>query len=346
MPDVISESQKRALLISFQQDPTLVPGIDSYHADWPNWLEALIGYEESTLVPFPTGGTVIEMPNTPLKIALAGDWGAQTDAARVVGKIIAEEAPDYSIHLGDVYVSGTHFEHGIFAQQWPTGTLGTFCLDANHDLYSGGAGYLETLANPKFAAQGGQPYFALRNKNWLIVGLDSARASTSMLYQQGWLDPIQLAWLADLIDNKGGRQVILLSHHDAFNPSCLDSTESRRSTAIVYKPLLSQILKLGVTGYWYWAHVHCPVVYAPSQGLSCRCIGHGGVPYQPFPGAPSVYGDEVVTLLWAETEPIAGLDRSAAGFAVLYLDGMTLREQIIDEFGGPVWSDSYVGLTH
>lgn len=342
-----SDSRIKSLHISFAQDPTLVPGISPYHADWPGWIDALIGYEESTLVPFPTGGTVIEMPDTPLKIALAGDWGAQTDAARVVGQIIAEEACDYSIHLGDVYTTGDHFEHGIFAEQWPAGKLGSFCLDGNHDLYSSGAGYLETLANPKFTAQGGQPYFALRNRSWLIVGLDSARASTSVLYQEGLFDSIQMAWLADLIRNKGDRQVILLSHHDAFNPACLDSTESRRSTAIVYKPILSQILKLGITGYWYWAHVHCPVVYAPSQGLKCRCIGHGGVPYLPFPGAPAVYGDDVVKLLWAEQEPIAGLDRAAAGFAMLFLDGPNLREQFIDEFGRSVWSsDFYVGPQH
>lgn len=342
---MVSESQKRALLISFQQDPTLVPGLDPYHADWPDWLDALIAYQESTPVEFPARGAVIEMRDTPLTIALAGDWGAQTDAARVVGQIIAEEAPDYAIHLGDVYVSGDHFEHGIFAQQWPAGKLGTFCLFANHDKYSGGTGYLETLANPKFAAQQGQPYFALRNKSWIIAGLDSARASTSMLYQEGLFDAVQLAWLTDLVANKGDRQVILLSHHDAFNPACLDSTESRRSTAIRYKPLLSQILKLGIVGYWYWAHVHTPVVYAPSQGLMCRCIGHGGVPYLPFPGAPAVYGDDVVKLLWAENEPIAGLDRAAAGFAMLFLDGTNLREQIIDEFGRISWS-SYVGIQH
>lgn len=40
------------------------------------------------------------------KVSVAGDWGAGTDEAYLVGKQISVGVPDYTIHLGDVYYVG------------------------------------------------------------------------------------------------------------------------------------------------------------------------------------------------------------------------------------------------
>src|SRR5258706_13696501 len=79
------------------------------------------------------------------KIGVAGDWGTGTESAYGVARELGSHAPDYTIHLGDVYYSGTSQEYqDYFLASWPRGTKGTFALNANHEMYSGGNGYFET----------------------------------------------------------------------------------------------------------------------------------------------------------------------------------------------------------
>lgn len=319
-------------MFNLWSDPTLVPGCGQYEKYDPGWAELLFAYQGSDRAIFPQGGTVIDVPDT-LKLVLAGDWGTATEpAVSTIRSLMLAEHADFTIHLGDVYYAGEPSEEAAFASAWPAGAMGSLALNSNHEMYGGGFGYLQTLANPKFAAQGGKTYFALRNSRWLIVGLDTARSSTSFLYKDGALDMAQLAWLDSLV---GGRHLILMSHHDGFNLACLDDAQFSTSTAMLYKPLWEQ-LKPYPRHLWYWGHVHSPIVFT-----GARCVGHGGVPYLPFHGNPRLYGDHDVSVEWVETDIIAGSQRAPSGFAVLRLDGLAVQEQFVDELGRARWQTSY-----
>jgi hypothetical protein len=304
-------------------------------------VQALTAYQASldptTHRPFPQGGIVIDIPDT-VKIVLAGDWGTNCDPATgPIRDLMLAEAAAYTIHVGDTYYSGSPAENDAFAAMWPAGSMGSFNLTSNHDMYSALTGYLQTLADPKFEAQGGKLYFALRNANWLVIGLDSASHSTDFLYKEGVLDQRQLGWLNGLIAEDERRGVILLSHHDGFNLEALDAEpQEPRPKGIIYKSLWSQVTRpAGRPFRWFWGHVHAP--YVASNG--CRCIGHGGIPYLPFPDFYSDFGDEAVRILWAETATAKTGNplRAPNGFAVLRLDGPAITEQLIDEGGRAVW---------
>jgi hypothetical protein len=321
----------------FDTDPTLIPTDERYGKFDSGWVRALTARQESVKRPFPIDGIIVDVPDT-LTIAMAGDWGTNAAPANTsIRDLMIAENPDLTIHLGDVYYAGQPEEEEAFAAMWPAGKLGSFHMNSNHSMYGGGAGYLQTLADPKFAMQGGKSYFALRNKSWLIIGLDTAYSSPDFLYKEGHLDDRQLVWLKSVLDGAGQRGVILLTHHDGFNLQALDSEpQNPQPTGIVWKPLWTQVINLVGSPFsplrWYWAHVHCPVVY--SNG--CRCIGHGGVPYLPFPGFYRDHGDENVRVLFTETEAVSGL-RGANGFVVVRLDGPTITEQLVDERGLSRW---------
>jgi hypothetical protein len=328
-------------MFSIWTDPTLVPGDGQYEKFDPKWIRSLTARRENVFKRiFPAGGVVIDIPDT-VKLAMAGDWGTNTaPAVASIRDLMIAEAADYTVHLGDVYYSGTPDEEAAFAAMWPAGSKGSLALNSNHEMYSGGTGYLQTLADPKFAIQGGQSYFALRNKNWLIVGLDTARYSDDYLYKNGRIDGRQSVWLRALFQQRGDRKLILLSHHDGFNLRAVDAEcQHPRPHGIIYKPLWADVNR--IVGWpaqvfrWYWGHVHAPMVF--SNGY--RCIGHGGIPYLPFPDYFRDFGEGHVRVLFAETAAARTGNRLRApnGFACVWLDGPEFREQLIDENGRAVW---------
>src|SRR6185369_9914281 len=103
------------------------------------------------------------------RLVLVGDWGsglkrALKVAALMRGKI--DEAKQegrevHVIHLGDVYYSGDPVEyqrHVLAPDRWPVlpGEQGvhSWALMGNHDMYSGGYGFYDTLlADPRFKGQ-------------------------------------------------------------------------------------------------------------------------------------------------------------------------------------------------
>ncbi|MHC4973509.1 MAG: metallophosphoesterase, partial [Planctomycetota bacterium] len=111
--------------------------------------------------PFPTWEAddshgLIEMEGS--TIALAGDWGSGTYSAYQVADRIRELEPDYTVHLGDVYYSGTKEEFDRYflpEDAWPEGKKGTFALNGNHEMYSGGRAYFEALKTEKLSYEAG-----------------------------------------------------------------------------------------------------------------------------------------------------------------------------------------------
>ncbi|HLM24998.1 MAG TPA: hypothetical protein VK274_08070, partial [Pyrinomonadaceae bacterium] len=126
------------------------------------WVTSLIYYialkldvrEVSSWAQFGTTPATISVTGDTVKIALVGDWGSGdwTDGAvdcpalEVITQV-KSQAPDYTIHLGDVYYAGTagfldsDEEVTNFVNSWVSGSQGSFMLNSNHEMYSGAQGF-------------------------------------------------------------------------------------------------------------------------------------------------------------------------------------------------------------
>jgi hypothetical protein len=211
-------------------------------------------------------------------IALFGDWGTGTQAAREVLEQIQGFGPDILMHLGDVYYSGTQEEmqerfldvcRDVFGSSMPA----RFSLSGNHDMYSGGQGYYWLVDQ---IGQGAS-YFAIENNDWLFVAMDTGVHDYKPLQFGGgstFLMPNEAEWVNNLVANKGNKKAVLLSHHPLF--SAFDPI----SGGPVNQVLLSQLQPSipNVTA-WFWGHEHRLGIYDLYQGLARgRCLGHAAVP--------------------------------------------------------------------
>ena len=353
-----------------------IAGTGDYEYFDHHWIESALNYYQTGRdgrVDFPIATGTIN-PVKPLvtgvdgttRIAIAGDWGTGTDpaekhpyaAARAVADQMTKKDPHYTIHLGDVYYSGLEDEEcKKFLRDWPAGAIGSYALNSNHEMYCGGRGYFNVLlADPMFKkSQQGLSYFALTNDFWLIVGLDSAYFAyeQSLLYEEGSLfEPdarkqangmVQSLWLAKLLKEHGHKRVIILTHHDGFDVHPVTGKVSRKP---LYQQVTAQMAKVH-DWWWYWGHVHGVIAYQRiffdnSAAVTARCIGHGAIPYLPFPRDLTRLGDGTVRVQWVETDLARnGGDsrRAPNGFLLLTLKGAELHEELYDERGRQRWSN-------
>src|SRR5713101_5964631 len=75
---------------------------------WP-WITHYLSLMFTPRRPFPTyvGTTgIFKVPNQ-CRVGLAGDWGTGTASAYRVAEEMKQQQPHVTIHLGDVYYSGT-----------------------------------------------------------------------------------------------------------------------------------------------------------------------------------------------------------------------------------------------
>jgi hypothetical protein len=303
------------------------------------WLENLISGKH----PFNPGPpAVITMP-AQVTIALAGDWGTgdwRTEANPAPSTDVASQIeflqPHYNIHLGDVYYAGTtDEEQHLLIKLWPAGQLGALALNSNHEMYSGAKPYFQrALKNQLFSLQNGSSFFALENQDWVIVGLDSAYYTDAEgLYLEGSLSPpnrprLQVDFLRTQADK--GKKVIVLTHHNGLSEDGMMETK-------LWSEVMSAFPQGSGPAYWYWGHVHAGVVYKPYGPVRvlCRCCGHGGIPW----GHAAILKDSP-NIEWYENRSAYDPEvsqRVLNGFALLKLDGPTLREIFYDENGGIAW---------
>lgn len=313
------------------------------------WIKSLVHRMVSPRVGFPTHVARQVTPTVRIadsaRIAIAGDWGTGNDSSRAIAAEIAALHVDHTIHLGDVYYSGTaDEEEANFLALWPPGTSTTapsFALNGNHDMYSGGDAYFSrVLGAPQFAAQQWLSYFALENSHWTILGADSAYWSEDYLYQHGDLGEThapQVAWLRDTARTARAQQkrVVLLTHHHGLD------IDPERNRVTFERPFWDRVRDVfdGGPDFWYWGHVHAGIAYDPIEvdghTMHVRCVGHGGVPYAPFPN-PKQLHDQGITVAWAETQKALDDDeprRAANGFLTLRFDDAQLVEEFRDEHG-------------
>jgi hypothetical protein len=352
MPGGAPHDLELSLALSTIADPPAVSrmqrvrdiiGFDQYDTFDLGWVRSLLAYWTSTRVAFPgVAQAPVVMPET-VTFAVAGDWGTGTEPALSIGGLMLRHLPDYTVHLGDVYYSGLPSEENAkFVDVWPSGTRGALALNSNHEMYSGGIGYFNfALKSPKFALQKGLSYFALRNKNWLIIGLDTAYFADSRLYQDGSLGDtnFQLTWFRQLIAaaSRESVNVIVLTHHDGFDCDPYAGT-------VTFKPLYDSLVRemQGVKRwYWYWGHAHAGIVYHPIDNNGSvvypRCIGHGGIPWEPFP-AQFQLNDSRVGIEWAEHSimPVSQTnqqERARNGYLTITLSDEKIVETLYDETG-------------
>jgi hypothetical protein len=188
--------------------------------------------------PYPKGvPQVQELPDNAV-VALLADWGGDNDAAKKIAAIVRRQKPDIAVHLGDIYYGGTKLECEIFLSMWPLREdvndpksqilkKGSFALNGNHEMYSGGEYYFNTVL-PAFDQP--QPFFCLENLYWRILGLDTAYAR-GRLKPQSQQDPItgQWNWLVERL-RSSKKANIFLTHHQpvsAHHQEWVDSTNLR-----------------------------------------------------------------------------------------------------------------------
>lgn len=325
-------------------------GTGRYQQIDPGWAESLACFLENRVfggtAPFVDAPQIIDIPNS-VQVALIGDWGtgdwgsptnfaASTNVRTQVNRL----APHVTVHLGDVYYAGTDSEErNLFVKLWPQGSVGSFALNSNHEMYAGAKPYFQAIAAYPFGQQNGCSYFALQNQNWVIIGLDSAYfASPSNLYRDGALYSDntlnkQCAFLRDTVQEarQNAKKVVVLTHHNGL-------ADTGDGTTDLWTQVTGPDPATNAPDYWYWGHLHAGLVYKPKGTIRCRCSGHGGIPWGT---AATLDPASNPNVSWCETRSAGDPDntkRVLNGFTMLYLDGPNIREVFYDEKGGLAWS--------
>jgi hypothetical protein len=275
----------------------------------------------------------VEMKNR-VRLVVVGDWGSGIPRAQKIAREMrkpVKEARDaglpvHVVHLGDVYYSGWGHEYEKrFLPFWPVeaneaGTTGSWCLNGNHDMYSGGHAYYGVaLQEARFKPwHRGSSVFSLVNRHWKILALDSAWEDQALVKPQP-------DWLRDELKGAGGRKTLLFSHHQLF--SAYEIVDPEISNAVA--PILAQY---PVTS-WFWGHEHRCVLYGAHENVRfARCLGHGGIPVYMSHGEGDPYPPPATYEYRRFIQN--GLERWALfGFAVLDFDGPAVHVRYIDEDG-------------
>lgn len=143
-----------------------------------------------------TNNGIFKMTGDKTEIALLSDWASDTAESHLIAAQVGTKP--YSIHMGDTYYVGNEKEIAYNFQRkegtWPYGSIGSFAMMGNHEMYSSGEAYFATLL-PYMGFYGDQTlekvpvtqvqqasYFCLENDHWRIIALDTGYFSL-----KGWL---------------------------------------------------------------------------------------------------------------------------------------------------------------
>ena len=333
------------LLPTVTGDGSLI-GFGKWEALDIGWLEAFGNYlllkiGKINLHPFNTTPATVTLPASgPITIAVVGDWGTgnwddspETAPALAVMQQVIALKPNYTIHLGDVYYSGTQAEEDAnYVAFWQAATNGSFMLTSNHEMYDGANGYFDIgLKASFFSQQKSTSYFALMNDDVAVIGLDSAYGDPSLLFMQGAIPSTspQVGWLQGL--NLGSRKVIVMTHHTGV-------TTSGSSTTGLWQDMLSALGR--APDCWYWGHTHNGIVYKDrlENGVTVRprCTGQAAIPFGDGKQIPTAGYVEYYAHTPNPSAAPQGL-RVMNGFALLTIDGSSITETWYDQFGNVSW---------
>lgn len=339
---------------------------------WSDWMKSYVKnrlgprHKFNYYEPLEAGSGVYPLrqsAGTHVRVALAGDWGTGTDEARRVAAAMAATDPHFTIHLGDIYYVGSLAEvnehvlgidnpHNDYTPcTWPLGSVGSFALNGNHEMYGLGDAYFELLLpqlgiwRPRQRQQAS--FFCLENEDWRVIALDTAYNAIGWPFLENLLNPRchledqEIAWLRKAVrlgDRDDTRGVVLLSHHQYY--SAFDTwypAAAQQLAAFLKRPVI-----------WFWGHEHRLSVYglhAFKGGIEAhgRCIGHGGMPVDRWdPDEPLLHAE--CAPMFVDTRPFPndeGLDVGYNGFAVLDFDGPALTVRYRDLTGHVVWTETW-----
>lgn len=232
-----------------------------------------------------------------ISIALLSDWASDTEESDQVAHLTARYAPDYTIHMGDIYFVGTpkEVEENFTApySSWYYGASGSLALSGNHEMYSNGNAYFQHLL-PAMYAQVGEMrktqqagFFCLENEHWRIIGVDTGYTSVSRPLLEIISPPDchlrkeQLDWLRDVAkigDPADKRGLVFVSHHPYISAFREEYTKPGEQIREILGESNRPII-------WFWGHDHRLVVYNKAvngKGPEAygRCLGHGGLPVE------------------------------------------------------------------
>jgi hypothetical protein len=259
----------------------------------PGWLEALKAFlvwimEAREPIPYirrkNLDDFVLRLPDkSDLVIAFLADWGTGTEEARWILSEAMNRKPDVLVHLGDIYYSGTEDEvrdNFLSLIQTQVKGIPVYTLSGNHDMYSGGRPYYRQLGPL------GQPasYFCLRSASWQLLAMDTGlhdcdpfTVDTNVTF----LEPTEIAWHLDKLQNSGERRTVLLSHHQLFTAFGSGVGRGTQGRPLAYNPKLLEAFSryLNQIDLWLWGHEHNLEVFLPYVGLRAgRCIGASAIP--------------------------------------------------------------------
>lgn len=284
------------------------------------------------------------------RVVIVGDWGTGLPRAQEVAKFMAQEVSQalaegreaHVIHLGDVYYSGLKGEvrrHVLAPEMWPVSNeqaragVTSWSLNGNHDMYSGGFGYFETLLGDERFSRQRSPdgkatsFFRLRSPSWDFVALDTSW-DTDVL-STGFIGVLEdpQAEFAQRVASESARKLMLLSHHQLL------SVYDKEDLGPTLGDKLAPVLDNNRVTAWLWGHEHRCMGFEEAQKVKTpRCIGHGGVPVlmEHKPGDPIPSPGE-----WEERDfsEYRGEHWGRMGFAVLDLAGPQIKVRYRNELG-------------
>ena len=302
-----------------------------------------------------------KQPGEPVTVALLSDWASDTAESQLIAQQTGVN--DYSIHLGDTYYVGNDQEiaENFNTDQggtWPYGTLGSFAMIGNHEMYSSGQSYFTQLLpymgayqnNSDTPAQVQQAsFFCLENDYWRIIGLDTGYDSLTGFLgltpnQNLDLTPEQKDWLTNTVQLNGdNRGIIILSHHQVFS-----AFEPEFPNPEAY---ISSLMAPGRDIIWFFGHEHWFSLYgantmANGARVFGRCIGNSGMPVELYddggivkPNNPNNVADpqnrNLVIYDQRQREVIDNnIPLGHNGYAILTLNDANLVISYFDDNGG------------
>ena len=232
-----------------------------------------------------------------ISIALLSDWASDTAESDAVAHLVAKYAPDYSIHMGDIYFVGApkEVEDNFTAPHasWYYGASGSLALSGNHEMYSNGNAFFQHLLPAMYVQEGDvrktqqAGFFCLENEHWRIIGLDTGYTSVQRPFLEIVSPPDchlrkeQIDWLRDVVklgDPDDKRGLVFLTHH----PNISAFREQYVKPGEQIQELLGGSEREVI---WFWGHDHRLVIYNKTKNgkgpvAYGRCLGHGGLPVE------------------------------------------------------------------
>jgi hypothetical protein len=238
-----------------------------------------------------------------ISIAVVGDWATDTKESIAVTDAIRRLTPDYTVHIGDTYYVGAPHEiqNNFIGDNtpWVRGSVGSFALLGNHEMYARGIAYFDDLlptlglkdTSGDYQKQKAS-FFCLQNEHWRILGLDTGYHSIGkiplielipLFSADSRFPKKMIKWLKEVVrleDKNDKRALLILTHHQYI------SAFRGESEYLVPGNQLGKLIGTERPVIWLWGHEHKLSVFEKTQagkkGVTAygRCIGHGGMPIE------------------------------------------------------------------